>query len=117
MRRPPRHDRYRPAGGDTSWGRRLAPALALPPASRHTGGRPNSDTGGEFIWGVRDLGFLSPGCPVLPRFRPIGLRREFATSVNSRVTGGHFDVEATVTVAKALCRKSREFRDAAASPG
>ena len=36
---------------------------------------------------------------------------------NSRVTGGHFDLEANVAVAKTICRNSREFRDSAASPG
>src|SRR4051812_23089783 len=42
----------------------------------------NVDIGGEFggvVWG-RD--FACPGTPILPKLRPGGLQREFATSVN-----------------------------------
>src|SRR5512135_1482841 len=42
----------------------------------------NVDTGGEFISAVGNRGFLPPGYPILPRLRPVGRRREFATSVN-----------------------------------
>ena len=39
------------------------------------------DTGGEFVWGVWNRGFPYPSGSILPKFRLIGCRREFATSV------------------------------------
>jgi hypothetical protein len=48
----------------------------------------NNDTGGQFVQDIRGRGF-SPHCgPILPKVRPADCRREFATSVNNRVTRG-----------------------------
>ena len=47
-------------------------ALAVENIGQASGGRPNSDTGGEFISAVRNRGFLSPIYPNPPRLRPVG---------------------------------------------
>jgi hypothetical protein len=48
--------------------------------------KPNIDTGGEFVWAVGEAGFPLPRVPMLARLRLVGRLREFATSVNIRVT-------------------------------
>src|SRR6516165_4388073 len=45
------------------------------------GGRPNSDTAGEFVRAAWSRGFTFPGLPILPRFGLGDCLPEFASSI------------------------------------
>jgi hypothetical protein len=78
IRRVHAHD----ARAGTSRGAPRPPAV--PGKSPPSWGKPNSDTVGEFVWGVWNRDFASPGVPILPKLRPVGRRREFANSISKR---------------------------------
>jgi hypothetical protein len=72
-------------------------------------GNTNVDTGGEFARDAGEAGFPFPRVPILAKRRLIGRSREFATSVNIRVTRGHLELRGACQVARRMGRSVPAF--------